>query len=112
MASNVAEQLRHGTPQARSDALAALEAAPPGTLHEDEVLIALSELRVLDVEEVSREMLERVNLLLGRLSLETADDPAHRVMAAAWGGGRYAAFCDVRRVTFPCVGPGFPSRVC
>ena len=106
MASNVAEQLRHGTPQARSDAPAALEAASPGTLHEDQVLIALSELRMLDVEEVSRETFERVNLLLGRLSLETSDDPAHRVVAAVWGDGRFAAFCDVRGVTIPLAVPG------
>ena len=100
MGSVVAEQLRSSNQQTRAAALATLEAAPPGAVCTDhDALVALGELRTLDVEEVPREMFERVSLLLGRLALETTDDRPHSVLAAVWGAGRYVALCDVREAT-------------
>ena len=97
MASSVG-RLRN--PETRLAELAAMEEAPPSAVAEAaDVAAALSELRALDVEEVPREVFERATVLLARLVLGAADDPAHQVFAGAHADGRFASFLDV---SVPC----------
>jgi hypothetical protein len=93
MASS-AERLRN--PETRLTELAAMEELPPSAVADAaDAAAALSELRALDVEEVPREVFERASVLLARLVLGAADDPAHPVIAAAYANGRLASFLDV-----------------
>jgi hypothetical protein len=96
--ASLAERLR--SPGTREAALRTMEAAPPlraGGPVDTTAVEALSDLRLLDVEEVPRDMFERVSLLLGRLCLETAEDQDMSVPAAIFGDGRLARFLDVRQ---------------
>ena len=93
MASS-AERLRN--PETRLTELAAMEELPPSAgADAADAAAALSELRALDVEEVPREVFERASVLLARLVLGAADDPAHPVIAATYANGQLASFLDV-----------------
>ena len=89
-ASTVAERLRD-----RSTRLATL-----GALEADDALAAapaLCELLALDAAEVSPELYDRINLLLGRMCAEAVPRGAEAqvvVYGAAYGGGRYARFVN------------------
>ena len=73
-----------------------MEEAPPSAVAEAaDVAAALSELRALDVEEMPREVSERATVLLARLVLGAADDPARQVFAGAYADGRLASYWDV-----------------